>query len=848
MDCGPACLKSMLQGYNLAVNFGRLRDICQTDVDGTSIDVIEDLMVQLGLPAEQIILPADYISLTCAEVLPAILITALPNNIPHFIVIWRRLGPWVQVMNPGYGRRWIRWSTLLSQVYQHRMDVPGEEWREWAAGNEAELMMRERLHNLGLDAAQADDVWQQLLSDESWRTAAQVDAVVRWTNALQSQGMLKKGPDCRQFLTSQLAKKEIPPEYIKVTGADKEMVTVTIAVLVRVQSERSPVEVKSLTKAADRFGLLEPEIKPLMFFWQWFTQDSALFPIALALISAVAAAIIVLQIVLFDTLLELNRLLGIGSERWGFVAWLLLFLAISTLFHIPFARIKLSLGRRLEIGLRRDLLIKLPLLQHQAIRTRLLSDMAERRHNLHLLRELPVSALNLAETFFLLLFTLIGIAYLYPGSALPSLLLAVLMISAPLLVNGVLGDLDNRTRTLVAIINRLYYDSLRGLLPLRSHVAEQSQVLEQDRFLSQWGRSYRSFNGILLNMQLALELTGLLIVGWILLSFVGAAVPAPSLLLVYWVLNLSLLGEKLGLIILKYPGFRNVLMRYMELLSQPEQTTSLPEAAVGATENGGVAISMTSVSLAVAGNTILHDINLTIAAGEQVAIVGESGAGKSSLLGLLLGRFQQYEGNITTDRQPLNSYSLYPEIVWIDPAVQLWNRSIASNLEYGQRQTSSVHHTDDLLDLITQLPGGIKTIVGEGGCTLSGGEGQRLRIGRGLGHSQPRLVLLDEACRGLDRVTRHDLLDKLRRKWPDATMICITHDITEARLFPRVLVMSNGSIVEDTNPRHAIEGTYFKGLLDQEQEIYQRLTQNTHWHYWNIGHHGLVKTRFKPGE
>ena len=141
MDCGPACLKSMLQGFNLSVNFGRLRNICQTDVDGTSIDVIEDLAAKLGLPAEQIILPVDYIPLKSADVLPAILVTTLPNRVPHFIVIWRRIGAWVQIMNPGYGRRWIRWSTLMAEVYQHQMEVPGQEWREWATGEEAHVMM-----------------------------------------------------------------------------------------------------------------------------------------------------------------------------------------------------------------------------------------------------------------------------------------------------------------------------------------------------------------------------------------------------------------------------------------------------------------------------------------------------------------------------------------------------------------------------------------------------------------------------------------------------------------------------------------------------------------------------------
>lgn len=843
MDCGPACLKSMLQGFNLSVNFGRLRNICQTDVDGTSIDVIEDLAAKLGLPAEQIILPVDYIPLKSADVLPAILVTTLPNRVPHFIVIWRRIGAWVQIMNPGYGRRWIRWSTLMAEVYQHQMEVPGQDWREWATGDEAHVMMCERLRDLGFNAKQIDAVWKQMNTDTSWMTAAQVDAVVRYTSAMQREGMLRKGAPSWTFFEAQLAKEEVPDEYVMIVAGKEDAVIVRMAVLVRIQSRQQPVEHEFATKAADELGLLVPEANPMVFFWRWFSEGNAWFPLMLAVVSAFAAAGIILQAVLFDTMLELNRLLGFGFERWIFVSGLILFLAFNTLLYISSSRIRLRLGRRLEIGLRRDLLIKLPLLQHQYISTRLLSDMAERSHNLHLLRELPANALEFAETFFLLLFTLLGIVVLFPGSIFPALLLAILMVSVPVFANGILGELDNRSRTLVAIINRLFYDSLMGLLPLRSHVGEQRQVQEQDVFLSQWGRSYRRFTSIHLTIQFGLELAGLLIVGWILLSYAGTAAVAPSLLLVYWVLNLSLLGEKLGLIIMKYPRFRNVFLRYMELLTQPEQVR--PTFSDAQNKAAGVAIDMSAVSLSVAGNVILRDINFCISPGEHIAIVGESGAGKSSLLGLLLGQFQHYDGDIKADQQTLNSYSLYPDIVWIDPGMQLWNRSIAANLEYGQQQEKHNHHLDELQDLIKQLPDGIRTVIGEGGCALSGGEGQRLRISRGLGQSIPRLVLLDEPCRGLDRDTRHVLLRKLRQTWPEATLLCITHDISEAKLFPRVMVMHDGTIVEDTDPNELSENSMFDNLFQQEQRSYQLLTQNSEWRYWHLENSHLIESGSK---
>ena len=103
MDCGPASLKCLLEGFGIPVSYGRLREACQTDVDGTSIDTIEEVAVQLGLEAEQVMVPDDHLLLPEAESLPAVAVTQLANGITHFVVIWRRHGRFVQVMDPGVG-------------------------------------------------------------------------------------------------------------------------------------------------------------------------------------------------------------------------------------------------------------------------------------------------------------------------------------------------------------------------------------------------------------------------------------------------------------------------------------------------------------------------------------------------------------------------------------------------------------------------------------------------------------------------------------------------------------------------------------------------------------------------
>src|SRR5688572_31549330 len=92
MDCGPASLKSLLEGHGIRASYGRLREACQTDVDGTSIDKIEDAAVQLGLDAAQVMVPVDHVLLDEAGVLPALIVVRLPNGATHFVVLWSRHG------------------------------------------------------------------------------------------------------------------------------------------------------------------------------------------------------------------------------------------------------------------------------------------------------------------------------------------------------------------------------------------------------------------------------------------------------------------------------------------------------------------------------------------------------------------------------------------------------------------------------------------------------------------------------------------------------------------------------------------------------------------------------------
>jgi ABC-type transport system involved in cytochrome bd biosynthesis fused ATPase/permease subunit len=235
----------------------------------------------------------------------------------------------------------------------------------------------------------------------------------------------------------------------------------------------------------------------------------------------------------------------------------------------------------------------------------------------------------------------------------------------------------------------------------------------------------------------------------------------------------------------------------------------------------------------------LRDLWLKINPGEHVAIVGPSGAGKSTLVGLLLGWHRPAHGQVLVDGKILDSEYLQVlrrATAWVDPAVQVWNRSLYDNLRYGITGSDAtpigqVIKQSDLYDVLDKLPNGLKTRLGEGGGLVSGGEGQRVRLGRAFLRTGARLAILDEPFRGLDRQKRRQLLDEARRHWEQSTLITITHDVGETQDFPRVIVIEDGKLIEDGSPKELLDraDSRYRGLLAAEQSVREGLWADASW-------------------
>jgi len=864
MDCGPAALTCLLEGFGIRASYGRLREACQTDLDGTSIDTLEEVARDAGLDAEQVLIPADHLLVPGCEPLPALLVVRLPSGATHFVVAWRRHGSLVQVMDPGTGRCWVSSRRLLAQAYVHETTVPASAWHEWARSAGFLDPLRRRLHAIGITGSACAALLDEACADADWRALAALDAATRAVAAVVHARGVRRGASALRILRGLAMRARIDDGSSPIPidcwfarsappgDSGEEQVCLRGVVLVRFSgalarsttegAEESPSSEPPRERSLElEAALSEPRARPGLALLRLLRADGLRVPGILVAALGVAAAGVVIEALVFRGLLHLWTDLGRVSDRLGGMAAILVFLVALTLLELPLATGILRVGRKLELRLRLAFLRKIPRLTDRYFQSRLASDMAERSHSLHQIRELPEVARQGLHAAFGIALTVAGIAWLDPPSAPLAVLLAIVSVALPLGAQSLLVERDLRVRTHSGALGRFYLDALLGLVPIRCHRAERAIRREHETLLGQWARAGIALQSAVVAVEGLQLVCGLGLATWIVAAHAGRGGEASIvLLLVYWVLHVPALGQDLALAARQYPELRNLTLRLLEPLGAPEQDDRGEAASPPvARPTRGVRLALDGVAVRVAGHDVLHDIRLAVAAGEHVAIVGPSGAGKSTLVGLLLGWHRAAAGSVLADGEPLDAdrlARLRERTAWVDPAVQLWNRSLLDNLRYGNARDDgaaigSVLETAEMRGLVERLPDGLQTPLGEGGALVSGGEGQRVRLGRSLLRQDAGLVVLDEPFRGLDREQRARLLASARAWWNEATLLCITHDVGDAVSFGRVVVVEGGRIVEDGPAADLArrDGSRLRALLDAERALRDGLWTSDAW-------------------
>jgi subfamily B ATP-binding cassette protein MsbA len=200
---------------------------------------------------------------------------------------------------------------------------------------------------------------------------------------------------------------------------------------------------------------------------------------------------------------------------------------------------------------------------------------------------------------------------------------------------------------------------------------------------------------------------------------------------------------------------------------------------------------------------VLKDINLTVKAGEVLAIVGASGGGKTSLVNLIPRFCDVRQGSIAIDGHDIRDVtlkSLRSQIGMVTQQTILFNDTVRNNIAYGafdctEEDIIGAAKAAHAYDFISGLPEGLDTVIGESGARLSGGERQRISIARALLKNAP-ILILDEATSSLDTESEREVQKALENLMKNRTTFVIAHRLSTIRNADRIIVMQEGSIVE----------------------------------------------------
>ncbi|MGB5623157.1 MAG: ABC transporter ATP-binding protein [Gammaproteobacteria bacterium] len=215
------------------------------------------------------------------------------------------------------------------------------------------------------------------------------------------------------------------------------------------------------------------------------------------------------------------------------------------------------------------------------------------------------------------------------------------------------------------------------------------------------------------------------------------------------------------------------------------------------------AIELRDVSFVYGDHVVLDDVSVEIPAGELTCLVGESGAGKTTIADLVIGLIKPTSGRVLIDGRPLDELDMAAwrrSIGYVPQESLLLHDSVMHNVTLGaegldESDVEQALKAAGAWDFVTRMPVGIHSVVGERGARLSGGQRQRVMIARALAH-HPKLLILDEATSALDPATEKAICDTLQTLKRDITILAVSHQSALAEIADRVYRLSQGAVAE----------------------------------------------------
>jgi len=244
--------------------------------------------------------------------------------------------------------------------------------------------------------------------------------------------------------------------------------------------------------------------------------------------------------------------------------------------------------------------------------------------------------------------------------------------------------------------------------------------------------------------------------------------------------------------------------RILELM---EQVSDIDENADGKTGEVAGAIEFQNVTFKFDNMTVLEDISFKVEPGQTVAIVGQTGSGKSTLTQLVTRTYDADEGRVLIDGIDVRDWNLdalRSQMGKIEQDVFLFSRSVAENIAFGvedatQEQIEHAAKEAQAHEFIMSFNEGYQSEIGERGVTLSGGQRQRLALARAF-LTQPRILILDDSTSAIDSATEDEIQKAMRRAQEGRTTILITHRLSQIRWADHILVIEQGRLI--ANGKH----------------------------------------------